>query len=62
MTNFDKSHNSPYDRGSSDAYYGRRYSPHYYWQNIRMESHQMTLDQVKAYTAGYDEETDRKVW
>lgn len=64
---FDKSHGSPYDRGSADFYYGRKYDPHYYVMkdgmfSERVEAGNMTDEEIAAYSAGYDEETDRKYW
>jgi hypothetical protein len=66
-TSYDKSHGSPYDRGSADAYYGRRYAPHYYVMSgmmfsERIEVGEMAEDEIRAYAAGYEEEDDRKDW
>lgn len=62
----DKRHGGPYDRGSADAYYGRGFSPHYYiggtGMSQRVESADMTEEDIEAYTAGYDGEDDRKEW
>ncbi len=62
----DKRHGSPYDRGSADKYYGRQFSPHYYrgatGSSERVGKDQMTTEEVAAYTAGYDQETDSKDW
>ena len=59
-------HGGPYDRGSADAYYGRRYNPHYYkgatLTSELVEEADMTPDEIAAYNAGYDEEDDRKDW
>lgn len=59
-------HGGPYDRGSADAYYGRRYNPHYYKSDTLnselVEEADMTPEELAAYTAGYDEETERKDW
>tara|TARA_B100000497_G_C7395984_1_gene251555 strand:+ start:173 stop:424 length:252 start_codon:yes stop_codon:yes gene_type:complete len=59
-------HGGPYDRGSADAYYGRPFDPHYYvgntYQSPRIEVDQLTEMQIAEYSAGYDEEEDRKEW
>ncbi len=63
---YDTTHGSPYDRGSADYYYGRAPKPHWYPEGTghgeRIEEADMTAEEVQAYMAGYDEETDRKVW
>lgn len=63
---YDKRHGGPYDRGSADAYYGRRFNPHYYkegtYNSECVEEKDMTEEEIAAYTAGYDEEDSRKVW
>ena len=62
----DKRHGGPYDRGSADAYYRRPFNPHYFldgtYQSPLVEEKDMTDEQIAAYTAGYDEEDDRKEW
>lgn len=59
-------HGGPYDRGSADAYYRRPFNPHYYvgdtGSSSLVEEKDMTEEDIKAYTAGYDEETERKDW
>ena len=59
-------HGSPQDRGSADAYYGRRYDPHYYvgasLQSERVGKDNMTVGEIEAYRYGYDNEEDRKDW
>ena len=67
--NYDTRHGGPYDRGSSDSYYGRRFNPHYYKgatkQSPLVELKDMTVEQITAYTVGYrDNEMfgDRKDW
>ena len=70
MTDFDKRHGGPYDRGGADSWYQRGFQPHYYvgdtGTSLRIERDQMTEEEVAAYTAGYqDNESDpsmRKVW
>jgi len=63
---YDRRHGGPYDRGSADRYYHRSYNPHYYKgatatsELVPME--EMTVEEIVAYTKGFDEETDRKDW
>jgi len=63
---YDRSHGSPYDRGSADYYYGRRHNPHWYPEGTgygeRIEECDMTEEEIRAYDAGYEEETERKDW
>jgi len=63
---YDKTHGSPYDRGSADAYYGRPHNPHWYpegsYRGKRIEEVDMTVEEIQAYDAGYEEETERKNW
>ena len=63
---YDKTHGSPYDRGSADYYYGRWPRPHWYPEGTgfgeRIEEADMTPEQIAAYDAGYEEETERKEW
>jgi hypothetical protein len=63
---YDKTHGSPYDRGSADAYYGRSHNPHWYpegsYRGKRIEEADMTVEEIQAYDAGYEEETERKNW
>lgn len=59
---YDKQHNSPYDRGSADSYYGRPAIPHYYKSNgvlggALVKQENMTPEQIEAYHAGYDDNT-----
>lgn len=57
-------HGGAYDRGSSDAYYGRSPVPHYYVGNSfsseRISEEDMTQEEISAYYSGYEEEEDRK--
>lgn len=66
VTNGIPTHGSPQDRGSADAYYGRRPNPHWYPEGTgfgeRIEECDMTVDQIKEYWYGYDNEDDRKEW
>ena len=58
-------HGSPYDRGSADAYYGRRHNPHKLVPNDHGgHSHEKLTDpsEVEAYSKGYRENTDTKDW
>jgi hypothetical protein len=59
---YSKKHNTPYDRGSADSYYGRPRAPHYYvahprgdvrGEQTRVE--QLTQDEIDAYNAGYND-------
>lgn len=56
---YDQRHGGPYDRGGADAYYGRPFSPHYFLKGTasspKKEQHEMTPDQIEAYTAGYND-------
>ena len=66
----DRGHGSPYDRGSADAYYGRRFNPH--WREypkgllggecVEHSEDVMTPEQLEDYRLGYVEEYDRKDW
>jgi len=55
---YDASYGSPFDRGSADSWYGRFPSPHKYPNGTgnkpRIEGHDMTLAEMKAYYKGYD--------
>ena len=57
---------SPQDRGSADAYYGRRYDPHWYpdgtYKGKRITKEEMTEEEIDAYNYGFDNEWDRKDW
>ena len=63
---YDQRHGGPFDRGSADAYYHRPYDPHYYkgdtYGSDRVELKDMTAAEITAYTAGYNQTTDRKDW
>lgn len=63
---YERRHGSPFDRGSADAYYRRPKSPHYYVKNTysskRIEKPDMTLEEIEAYNAGYDQQDDFKDW
>jgi hypothetical protein len=55
---FDRTHGSPFDRGSSDSYYHRPQNPHWYpegtYNGDRVESSDMSLAEMRAYFAGYE--------
>ena len=59
---YDQRHGGPYDRGSADSYYGRIYSPHYFlgdsYSSPKVETAQMTAEEIKAYSAGYNDNED----
>lgn len=61
---YDMRHGGPYDRGSADRYYGRSWNPHYYkgdtYNSDLVSYESMTAEELTAYTAGYENETDRK--
>lgn len=59
---YDKSHGSPYDRGSADAYYGRQKDPHKYPNGTYNAPRIVLTDslELEAYEAGYNEQPDRK--
>jgi len=56
----DRKHNSLYDRGAADSYYGRRQEPHYYIGSSRITD--LTEEQIAEYRAGHFENTDYKDW
>ena len=66
---YDQRHGGPFDRGSADSYYGRSYSPHCYVgataTSTRVELAAMTVEDIVAYTAGYnwnEQWGDKKNW
>ena len=66
---FDQRHGGPYDRGSADSYYRRGERPHYYKgatiTSERVESEDMTPEEIEAYEAGFlenEENGDFKDW
>jgi hypothetical protein len=66
---YDKRHGGPWDRGVSDSYYHRGYTPHYYTGDTsispRVELAEMTSDEITAYAAGYawnESFGDKKDW
>jgi len=57
-------HGGPYDRGSADSYYLRKYNPHYYTGptglSTRVEITDMTVDEINEYAKGfYDNEAQQ---
>jgi hypothetical protein len=59
----DNSHLGPYDSGSADSYYGRRYDPHKYVDQPDGSRKRVKLTdpkEIAAYKAGYSQETGRK--
>ena len=64
MVHYDTRHGGPYDRGTADAYYGREFNPHYYvggtYTSLRVELAEMTVEEIVAYSAGYNQNIDQK--
>ena len=54
-----KRHGGPYDRGSADAYYRRKFSPHYYkgatYSSILVLDGDMTTEELMEYEAGWND-------
>lgn len=56
MKVYDTRHGGPFDRGKADAYYGRRFQPHYF----RGGSYDgdpvidLTTEELDAYEAGFN--------
>jgi len=56
-------HGSPFDRGQSDAYYGRRPVPHKWMDPLGVDRREnLTPREVGAYLSGYWSADDRKDW
>lgn len=55
-----KRHGGPYDRGSADAYYRRRYNPHYYTGATGSSElvEDLTEDEHNEYAAGFQDQVD----
>ena len=57
-------HGGAYDRGSADKYYSRPFEPHYYVGGTatseRVHLDDLTPQQVKEYTDGWNQETQTK--
>ena len=54
---FDRTHGSPFDRGSADSWYSRPQNPHWYpagtGNGERVELKDMSIAQRQAYFMGY---------
>lgn len=63
-TIIDKSHGSPYDRGSADSYYRRRRLPHKWPEGTYHGKYVILTDpkEIEEYFLGYDENQDFKDW
>lgn len=52
-------HGGPYDRGSADAYYRRKFAPHYFlgdtYSSKMIEGCDMTADELIEYEAGWND-------
>ena len=66
---FDRTHGSPFDRGSADSYYSRAEDPHWYpegsYNGDRVESKDMSIAEMRAYFMGYEYNEkfgDKKSW
>ena len=59
MTYYSTKHGGPFDRGGADYYYGRPFDPHWYpdgtYNGERIGRADMTMDEIEAYAAGYEE-------
>lgn len=55
---FDRTHGSPFDRGSADSWYSRPQDPHWYpegsYRGDRVESKDMSIAEMRAYFMGYE--------
>ena len=60
----DRTHGSPWDRGSADSYYRRAKNPHWYPEGTYHGTKvtDLTEEEVKEYMLGYDENNDFKDW
>lgn len=64
-----KRHGGPWDRGSADSYYRRRFRPHYFlgdsMQSPEITEDKMTQREIDEYRAGWDDNEasgDFKEW
>lgn len=57
---FFKKHGSAYDRGASDAYYGRIPIPHYFLNNKKITD--LTDNEIVDYFLGFNKQQDKKDW
>ena len=69
MSKYDERHGGAYDRGRADAYYRRKYRPHYFkvstYQSEEVTIERMSPGELEAYDAGWDEQMksgDHKDW
>lgn len=53
---YDERHGGPYDRGSADSYYGRKFNPHFFVGSTHQskEITDLSAKDLEAYTAGYE--------
>tara|TARA_R110000787_G_scaffold36957_1_gene94209 strand:+ start:2036 stop:2260 length:225 start_codon:yes stop_codon:yes gene_type:complete len=65
-TEYAEYNGSPWDRGNSDAYYGRPFDPHYWpdgtYKGTMIPLSNMTPFEITAYSVGYRDCDDRKNW
>ena len=61
-----KRYGSPYDRGSTDRYYGREYQPHmidfFKGHGVRIKEDELSQEQLDEYKLGWNQTDDRKDW
>lgn len=59
MTDYDKRHGGPYDRGKADSYYGRPFRPHFFTgathRSLEVLEKQMSVEEIAAYKQGYED-------
>lgn len=53
MPDYPRHNNSPYDRGGADAWYRRKYQPHYFRDGRLIPWEEMSVAEVEAYRAGW---------
>jgi hypothetical protein len=62
LKEFDTRHGGPYDRGSADAYYRRKFEPHYFKGDTHSSEIVYLNDpcshDYEAYKAGYQEQVE----
>ena len=66
---FDARHGGPFDRGGADSWYDRGMNPHYFegatHESRMYKIHEMTVEQVAEYIAGYQHNEEfggKKEW
>ena len=59
---YDKRHGGPYDRGSADAYYGRKFTPHHYLGKTGSCRLEIKPDEpeFEAYRAGWNDQIEAR--